>query len=135
MPNTDNNNGGLYSTLWRLARRILKLRVELVRLTIAERLTRLFVSILSTALLIILGAFVLAFISTAAVDLLTEALPSWVASLIIAGVYVLVILVVYLLRRPLIINPIARFVSRLILEAPSIPQTPQASDENEDTQE
>lgn len=107
---------GLYKALWSMLKKMISLRVELVRLTVAERLTLFLVGVVSYLLMLILGAFALAFLSNAAVELLTEALPSWGASLIMAGVYIAVITLIYIFRRTLVIRPIARFVSRLVVE-------------------
>lgn len=110
--------GNIYGTIWRMLKKLLGLRVEQVRLTVAERLTIFLVGVISFLLLLILGAFILAFLSNALVDLLTEAIPAWTASLILAGVYLAVTVIVYIFRKQLIIRPVARFVSRLILEPP-----------------
>ncbi len=116
--NATTSNGGLYGTIWRMLKKLFALKVENVRLTVAERLTIFLVGVISFLLLLILGAFILAFLSNALVDLLTEAIPAWTASLILAGIYLAVTIIVYLFRKPLIIRPVARFVSRLIIEPP-----------------
>jgi len=118
---SENNNDrleqkSLYKVLWQMARRLISLNVELARLTIAEKLTLFLVAVVTYVFMLILGAFALAFLSNAAVAALTTALPSWGASLILAGVYICVIAIIYIFRHTLVIKPIARFVSRLIIE-------------------
>ena len=65
---------------------------------------------------LVLGLFALAFITVALIELLALAIPVWASYLIFAGIYAVIIIALILLREPLIMNPIARFLSKLLLE-------------------
>lgn len=91
------------------------LNIENIRLTIAEKVIMLLTALLTAAICLILGGIALLFITIAVAHILGMWLPLWVAYLIMAGVNILLIIIMFILRRPLIINPVARAISRIIL--------------------
>lgn len=98
--------------------RYIKLLIEDTRLNVAEKLTRLLSAIALASLVTIVSTVALVFVSIAVAMALSAALtPLW-AFVIVAGFYVLLLCVLVGLRRTLIVNPIARFLSTLLLEAP-----------------
>ncbi|MCH5221668.1 MAG: phage holin family protein [Muribaculaceae bacterium] len=119
----ENTASGLARVLVQYA----KLLLEDARLTMAEKLTRLLSALAFCSLLIIVGVVSLVFVSTAIALVLANAIsPMW-ALIIVASFYVIVLVVLILCRKPLLVNPIARFVSRLVLTAP---QNEQKNDES-----
>lgn len=96
--------------------RIARLYLDNVKLTVSEKLTVVFSAAVLFITLLVLGIFALAFLSGAIVQLLALVLPQWACYAICCGMFVVVILLVTLLRKSLIVNPIARFVSRLVFE-------------------
>lgn len=107
-----------YSLLYKLARRLFQLKIEDARLTLAVKLTKLFGAIVVAAVSFILFLCIMTFVSIALANLLSDVMqPAW-AYLIIAGFYALVLVVIILARRALVMDPIARFISRLIIESP-----------------
>lgn len=114
---TSGNDEFGYS--WKNIKAYGRLFVENVRLTSTEKLTIL---LSSTALAGIIGLLLVIaffFISTALVLLLAQVMPFMWSFLAMGGVYLLLSLLVYLLRKKLLVDPIARFMSRLFLEAPT----------------
>lgn len=98
--------------------RYLKLLIEDTRLNIAEKLTRLMSAIALAAILLFLAVVTLVFLSLGASMALSDIMdPLW-AFIIVAGFYLVLCTVIVLARKTLLINPIARFISRLILNAP-----------------
>ncbi len=93
----------------------ISLSIENIRLTVAEKVIVLLTVILTAALVLIFGSIAFFFIAVAVANFLTIWLPAWVAYAIVAVVNIVVLLVVLLLRRRLIINPISRAISRIIL--------------------
>lgn len=107
-----------YSLLYRLAIRLFKLKVEDVRLVLAVKITRLLGALVFVFIGFVLSLFIITFVAVSMAHLLSDAMsPVW-AYLIIAGVYMLLFLVIYLAKKPLIMDPIARFMSQLIVENP-----------------
>lgn len=96
--------------------RLLKLYLESAKLTVADKLTVLLSAGVLLVTVVVLGMFALAFLSVAMVQLLAMVLPVWACFAICAGGYAVVMLVVVLCRKSLIVDPIARFVSKLVLE-------------------
>lgn len=100
------------SSLGKLA----SLYIEGAKLTAVEKLT-LF---LSAAVVFICGfillTFVVAFGAVAILDLLEEALPPIASAGILSGIFLVLALLLFLLRKPLVINPMTRFVSKLIMD-------------------
>ena len=102
--------------------RYIKLLVEDTRLNVAEKLTRLLSAIALCSLLTIVGTVALVFISIAVgFALATVMSPLW-AFIIVAGFYIAVLIILIACRTSLLVNPIARFISRLLLPAPQKPQ-------------
>lgn len=98
--------------------RYLKLLVEDTRLSLAEKLTRLLSALAVCAIVIILATVAVVFITIGVSVALAPYLgPQW-SLFIVAGVYVLLIAAILVFKSALVVNPIARFISRLILQPP-----------------
>lgn len=93
----------------------LTLNIENIRLTVAEKLILLVTGALTLAFCIILGGIALLFITVAVAQVLHFWLPLWASYLIMAAVNLFVLLLLFILRRPLIINPVSRAITRIIL--------------------
>lgn len=98
--------------------RYLRLTVEDVRLTAAEKLTVLFSTVTFFALVLILGTVALVFVSIGIGHWLAATVAPLMAYLYIAIFYVVVLLALILFRRQILVDPICRFVTRLIVEPP-----------------
>ncbi len=97
-------------------RRLIELYLENAKITTAEKLTLFCTAATVGVICLVLGLFALAFITVALIELLALAIPVWASYLIFAGIYAVIIIALILLREPLIMNPIARFLSKLLLE-------------------
>ena len=105
-----------FSTGKELLLRLVRLYLDNVRLTVAEKLTVVFSAAVVLISRLVLGLFALAFFSGAMVQLLALMLPQWACYAICFVFFVLLMVLVVTLRKWIIVNPIARFVSRLIFE-------------------
>lgn len=94
----------------------MKLQLEYGKLTATEKLTLLLSNLAIGLICVFLAVIALFFLSMSIVDLIAESLGGAWSCLIMCGFYTLVILVLYLLRKPLVINPMARMISRIILK-------------------
>jgi hypothetical protein len=94
----------------------LKLEVEYVKLTAAEKLIILLSTMIVGAIIVILmlPVFIMFLFALVGVFKLIMAPP--LAYLTVGGIVLLMILVIYLLRKPLIITPVARFMTKLFLD-------------------
>ena len=121
----------ILSNLWALARGTL----DGLRLSAAERLTLLLSAIAVAAIAAVLVTAVLLFASIGAAQLLSSITPDG-AYFIVAGFYALLLLLLFLLRRPLIVDPVSRLVTRLLVpppqETPVETQTPRNNDEDKE---
>lgn len=115
MPENQNN---IYKSLWQQLRNLFNMEVDSAKLFITEKLTLLVTSIAFYAALFVMGTCVLVFLSIGVADILMHDLPYYWAYIIIAGFYLLIILILIAFRRQLITDPIARFLSRVILDPP-----------------
>ncbi len=113
--NADNNVTSLYQAV----RRIIVLYIENAKLTLAEKVTHLIgaMVVAIVSLLFALVAFVFAMIGLA--TLLQDFIEPFWSYFIVTGAFVLIILIVVLLRKPLVYNPLSKFITRLVLETPS----------------
>ena len=105
-----------YRRLYDEIRRLVGLEVENARLVVTEKLTLLFGRIALVAVSFVLSACVIIFLSMSISDLLLESLTPWATYMIVGGFYALLIVILAIFRRQLIIDPIARYLSKVLLD-------------------
>ena len=117
MPTDNNSTGTDYRALYEQAKRWLGFEANYTRLTAVEKLSILLSAVAYVAVLLILGGYVLLTLTdTLAIYLATALGNAWLANLIVVGVVLLLIVVIVALKKQLIVNPITRFISRLLLK-------------------
>ena len=100
------------------AKRLGSMYLDLARLTAAEKATVLF-SVLSMAIVgIMLGMVVLVFLTMGIASLLESYIAPFWTFFIVAGVFIVVALLVWVFREKIVYDPISRFMSRLLLNPP-----------------
>ena len=105
-----------YEELWAEMKKYLTLQIDYAKLTAVEKLVVLLSAIAMVAVMLILGACVLFYLSFAVVFMLSDAIGStWGAYLIVSGIFMVLMLVVYAMRQKLILDPVSRFLTRLFL--------------------
>ena len=102
--------------IFRQAVNWLHLEVDYVKLTVAEKLTVLMCAVVLGAVFMLLGMIVVVLLSMALVGVLELWIQTGLAYLCVCGIVLLLGLLIYLLRKPLLINPTARFLTRLIMD-------------------
>ena len=106
-----------YKKLFAEGRKYFSLEWDYTKLTAVEKMAVLLSSIAFVAVVIIIGTFALAYVLSALISVLASALGcTWGAQLIAAGILLLLLLVVFAFKRQLIVDPVARFVSKLFLK-------------------
>ncbi len=108
-----------YSRIYSEVKRLVGLEVENARLMATEKLTLLLGRIALVAVCFVVSTTALIFLSMSAADFLLQGLPARWTYLIIAAFYILIIVIAASFRRQLIIDPIARFISRVLLDPPT----------------
>lgn len=91
---------------------------EKARLKTTEKITILLATVAYSAVIMALGLVCLVFVSIGIGHLLATTLAPHLAYLIIAAFYLLIFSLVIAFRRKLFVDPIARFMSRLLVEKP-----------------
>lgn len=103
--------------LKKLGKEAIDVRTDLAKLGLAEKVT----GFLSRAVLILTGLvtiwFVMLLLAVVLAQFLSEVMPSGFAYLIAAGMFVVLWVLLYLLRRPLLYNPICRTLTRMLFES------------------
>ncbi|MDE7125412.1 MAG: phage holin family protein [Muribaculaceae bacterium] len=102
----------------RLLRRFLRLNIENMRLSLTERLTILMSAVAFYIIALFFCTIGFIFITAGIAHLLEGCLEIKWVYLIIGGIYFAIVLVLWLLRKKILVDPICRFLSRLIVEAP-----------------
>lgn len=106
-----------YKKLFTEARRYFSLEWDYTKLTAVEKLAVLLSAIAFVAVVIIIATFVLHHLFTALVGVLASALGcAWGAHLIAAAILLVLLLVLFAFKKQLIVDPVARFVSKLFLK-------------------
>lgn len=98
--------------------RLAKLYIESGRLSLTEALTRILAAALITFVCLLLVIIALSFVSYGVIVTLSDSLSSTWAYVIVGGFYLLIIALLVIFKRTLVINPIARFLSKVLLDAP-----------------
>ena len=105
-------SSGTFTTIKDLILRLASLYIENAKLNIAEKLTL----VLSAALLLIVA---LAFFTGAALEALELVMDPWLSYLIMGCIFAGLIIVAVVLRKTLFVNPIARYLSKVIFDEPA----------------
>ncbi len=106
-----------YKKLFAEARKFFSLEWDYAKLTAVEKLAVLLSAIAFVVVVIIIATFILHYLFSALISVLASALGcAWGAHLIAAGVLALLLLLVFAFKKQLIVNPVARFVSKLFLK-------------------
>ncbi|MBD5314303.1 MAG: hypothetical protein K2G41_03435 [Duncaniella sp.] len=100
-------------TLWAEMKEMLKLNVDYAKLTVAEKMTLLLTTAAFALLGFVLISLFMFFLSLAIVRCIATGVGMIWAYFIMCGFYMILLGVIIAFRKQLIINPIARFVSRL----------------------
>lgn len=109
-------NNSQINLLWNELRETVKLNIDYAKLTAAEKVTVLLSTIAFALVAFVVASTIIFFISLGLVLLLSKSIGMFGACMIMAGVYAVLLVAAFLLRRTLLINPVARFVSHLIIK-------------------
>lgn len=94
----------------------LKLEIEYAKLTVAEKLTLLMSALIIGAVCLLLGIVVLILLAFALVEVFKSFMLPGLAFLSVAGIICILILLIYLFRKPILLDPIARLITKLFIE-------------------
>lgn len=106
------------TTLLDNVKALLELLLNDVKLTATEKLSKLVTSFSLVFVVSLLGLGVLLFLSYAMAAFFATIIPDGFANMIVAGMYLLFILLVIIFRRPLLEDPVTRLLSKVILSKP-----------------
>ena len=99
--------------LWAELKESLKLNVDYAKFTAAEKVTMLLTTVTFALIAFILISLFMFFLSIAIVRCIATGVGMIWAYFIMCGFYIILLGVVIAFRKQLIVNPIARFISRL----------------------
>lgn len=111
-------NTSLITLISRNVQHLAELYFEAIRLKTTEKITILLSSVAFYAVVMALGLVCLVFVSIGIGHWLATTIAPHAAYLIIAGFYLLLFILTFCLKRKVFIDPIARFMSRLLVEMP-----------------
>jgi TRAP-type C4-dicarboxylate transport system permease small subunit len=98
-------------------RNYVQLRIDLLMLKLTEKLAKLVSHLLITVIFFIIFVLLTFFISLAFIFWFKDYIgPAWAGCLIIAGFYLVVGFIIYLLRTRLFVNPVVAQLSKILLE-------------------
>lgn len=116
-PQTISEN---FSELSENVKDYLKLRLDLLKLTVTEKMASIGSFFLVSVIFFILFLFVLMFFSLAFIFWFRDQIgEAYIGALIIAGVYIIVGIIIFLLRNKLFINPLVERLSKILMEETS----------------
>lgn len=94
----------------------IKLEIEYAKLTVAEKATMLLSMLIIGFICLLLGMVVLILLGFSLVELFKLLMCPALAYLTVAGIICLLLVLIYLLRRPLLLNPLARMITKILFE-------------------
>lgn len=100
----------LIAELWAYA----STKGELVKVAVVERSARFIAWLLTVLLGLLVSLFALAFLAAAITILLSKVIPLWGACLVTAAVFLLLLGLLYIFRKPLVIDPVVRKMSDIV---------------------
>lgn len=103
-----------------MTKRLLGLYVENVRLTTAEKLTILFSSVALFTIAIVFAMIGLIFVAIGLASMLEDYIAPFWSYFIIAAVLFIIAAILFICKTQLIFNPIAKFISKLLLDDPNV---------------
>lgn len=98
------------------AKNWLKLEAEYIKLTAAEKITLLLGSLIIGFVALLLGMVVLIMLALALAEVFKMMMSSGLAYLSTAGAISILLIVFFLLRKPLLMNPIARLITKIFFD-------------------
>lgn len=93
-----------------------KLELEYAKLTVAEKLTMLMSALVLGFVCLLLGVVVLILLAFSLAELFKDIMCPALAYLSTAGAIIVLLALIYAARRPLLLNPISRLITRVILD-------------------
>jgi hypothetical protein len=99
---------------WEKLKQLITLKYEYSKLTVAERLTMILAYVAIALLGILMGMGMIFFASVALARWIGDSIGMVWGNLIVAGIYMVILLVILALRKRLIINPISRFITKMM---------------------
>lgn len=94
----------------------IKLQIEESKLAGAEKASVLLSSVAVCAICFALGMFTVFLFSLALVSMFKSSMSEWMAYMLVGGILLVLLLIVILLRKQLIIDPVCRFLTKLIFD-------------------
>jgi len=95
----------------------IRVRTDLLKLMLTEKLSLIISSLLISIILFMVFLFISLFVSIAFIFWFRDhAGPMYVGALIVAGFYVLVGIIVFLMRNTIFIDPLVSQISKILLE-------------------
>ena len=105
-------------TLWQALKKYISLNVANIKLSATEKLTLFFAAVAFGVVALVLIAIVMVFLSMAMCEILSQSMSAQNVYLIMAAFYLLLLVIIGALRKVLFLNPIARFLSKIMLNPP-----------------
>ncbi len=103
-----------YKKLLEDAKQYLNSRYDLLRLELLEKLSRILGLVILALVVVLLVFGALAFFGMALIFLLSKVVPLTVSCCILGAVFLLLILLAYLLRERLFINPVVKSLAKIL---------------------
>lgn len=94
----------------------MKLEVEYAKLSLAEKLTMLMSSLVLGFVCLLLGMVVLIILALSLAELYKDIMSPALAYLSTAGSIVVLLALLFIFRKPLLLNPIARLLTRVFFD-------------------
>lgn len=107
-------NDSEYSRLWSDTRSFLSKCYDLFRVRLLEKVSRILGLLIAVVVVLFLSSIIVIFGGISLAYVLAQWLPLWAAYLIMAGVFVLLIVLAIVFRKQLFVNPIVAALASIL---------------------
>ena len=102
--------------IFREGKNWVNLEIEYAKLTLAEKFTVLMSTLVIGAVCLLMFTIILVLLGFSLAELFMEVMNPALAFLSAAGVVLLLAVILFLCRKPLLLNPMAKFITRLFID-------------------
>ena len=112
------DNSQSIKVLWQSIKRLISLNVDNAKLTLVEKLALFSTAAAFYFVVLLLGVIIVFFVSMSICHLLLQVMEPQYVYLVMAAFYMILLVIVCAMKNVLFLNPISRFVSKLLLNPP-----------------
>lgn len=107
-----------FSVIINSIKKMFRLEIEFIKLTLAEKMIMILSVLVLSSITFVIVMCAMVFISIGVVKFLAFHMPDYLVYILLGVLYLLLLVLLFGFKKMLIINPISRVISKLIINSP-----------------